>query len=225
MTGERLTAPKESVWKYAHGLALKLARERLAGITDAVEQCRRAGAQYDRSRNAAVIDYLGRSCRLSIPDGQVVFADTGEEAPLRERILVLHYFINARGTPLSGKTITYKELHDGINYYPTFFKRAIQPIVENFGRAPERLLELAEKLGGHRADLGDVAVTIDALPRVPLTTVLWRGDDEFPPDGNILFDSTIPDYLPIEDITVISEILAWKLVKALKTGGDSPGNR
>jgi hypothetical protein len=225
MAGERLTVPEQGDWKYAHGLALKLAREQLAGIGDIEERCRKSDARFERSPESAIIDYLGRPCRILMPDGEVIFPDSGEEAPLRERILLLHYFINAKGTPLSGKTITYKELHDGINYYPTFFKRAIGPVVNNFGKAPERLPEVAEKLGGRPTDFGDVAVTINALPRVPLTTVLWRGDDEFAPDGTILFDSTIQDYLPIEDVTVISEILAWKLVGLLKTGGDSPGNR
>jgi len=50
---------------------------------------------------------------------------------------------------------------------------------------------------------------------VPLTFVLWRCDEEFPASASILFDSSITDYLPVEDIIVMSEIVAWKLVKQL----------
>ena len=78
-------------------------------------------------------------------------------------------------------------------------------------------------LGGRKSDFGDIAVTIDAFPHVPLTVVLWHGDKEFPPDGNIMFDSTIPEYLPTEDITILCEVIAWKLARLLKAGGDSPG--
>jgi len=46
--------------------------------------------------------------------------------------------------------------------------------------------------------------------------VLWRGDDELAPEGSILFDSTIPDYLSTEDITVLCETIAWRLVSFLK---------
>ena len=68
-----------------------------------------------------------------------------------------------------------------------------------------------------------MAVTINAFPRVPVTLVLWRGDDEFPPEGNLMFDSTVPDYLTSDDTHALCEIIAWRLVKLLKAGGDSSG--
>jgi hypothetical protein len=56
-------------------------------------------------------------------------------------------------------------------------------------------------------------VNINAFDRVPTTLVLWRGDEELAPNGNILFDSNISDYLSTEDITVLCETIVWKLVK------------
>jgi hypothetical protein len=56
-------------------------------------------------------------------------------------------------------------------------------------------------------------VTINAFDRVPVTFVLWRGDEELSPNGNILFDANISDYLSTEDVTVLSETIIWKLVK------------
>ena len=58
-----------------------------------------------------------------------------------------------------------------------------------------------------------MAITIDAFSRLPITIVLWRGDDEFPPEGNIMFDSTISDYLDTEDIAVLCETMTWRLIK------------
>ncbi|GAI93061.1 unnamed protein product, partial [marine sediment metagenome] len=69
---------------------------------------------------------------------------------------------------------------------------------------------------GHRVDYGDVAVTINAFSYVPITLVLWQGNGEFAPEGSILFDSTISDYLSTYDITVLCETISWKLVKYLK---------
>ncbi|HJX12366.1 MAG TPA: DUF3786 domain-containing protein [Dehalococcoidales bacterium] len=223
MARERLTVPERNVREVAHELAYRLAREQLAGIDDLAGQCLKSGARCRPSRKSAELDYLGRTYRIGFPGGEVSLTGSREDVPVRDKILLLHYFTRASGTPLSGRTITYKELPEGINYYPTFFKRAIDPIVSNFGSQPWRLWEIAERIGGRRAEIGDMAVTIDALPRVPVTPVLWRGDEEFAPDGNILFDSTIPEYLPTEDITILSEIIAWKLVRLLKTGGDNAG--
>jgi len=216
--------PDRNVREYAHELADKLAREKLAGIDDIEQQCRQSGAQYIPSQKAIIIDHLNKSYRISFPDGEVSLS-TGEEVPKRDKILILHYFTQAKGSPLSNKTITYKELPDGINYFPVFAKRAIQPLVTFFGDQPEKLLKTAEMLGGYKADYGDVAVTINAFSRVPVTIVLWQGDAEFAPEGSIIFDSTISDYLTNDDIHTLCENIAWKLVRLLKTGGDSPGRK
>ena len=223
MTKERLTLPEPNVRDYAHGLAYKLAREQLAGIADIKQQCHRAGAQYLPAEKAVIIDHLNQAYRISLPDADVSLP-TGEEAvSIRDKILILHYFTRARGTPLSHKLITYKELPDGINYFPVFAKRAIKPIVNYFGSQPGQLLKTAESLGGRRTDYGDTAVTIDAFSRVPVTIVLWQGDEEFAPEGSIMFDSTVSDYLANDDIHTLCENIAWRLVRLLKTGGDTPG--
>jgi hypothetical protein len=225
MTGKRLSVPEPGVRELAHRLAYKIAREQLAALVDIANQCRKSGGRYLPPENTVLLKHLNREYKIAVLDAEVTFADTSEAVPLRDKILILHYFLNARGTPLSGSLITYKELQEGINYYPTFFKRAIEPVVNNFKDAPDKLLEVTAALGGKKVDYGDMAVAIDAFPFVPLTIVLWSGDPEFPPDGNILFDSTISDYLPTEDITILCEMIAWRLVRLLKTGGDNSGHR
>jgi len=119
--------------------------------------------------------------------------------------------------------ITFKELPEGSNYFRTFWQRAIKPIVDHFGSEPQLLVGIAQKLGGSKIDYGDVAVTVNAFRRVPVTLVLWRGDDEFTPEGSIIFDSTISDYLSTYDITVLCETIAWRLVKCLKGKGVRDG--
>jgi hypothetical protein len=139
--------------------------------------------------------------------------NTGTEASLRDRILILHYFIGAKGTPFTGKSITYKQLQGGVYYFPAFSQRAIAPLVKSFGRRPELLRKAAAKLGGRETDCGDVSVTINAFTRVPITLVLWKGDEEVAPNGNILFDANISDYLCTEDVVVLTETIIGKLIK------------
>jgi hypothetical protein len=225
MTRGRLTAPEQNVREYANELAYKLACEQLAGIDDIEKQCLKSGTKYIPAEKAITIDHLNQSYRISFPDGEVSFAGGGKDVPMRDKILILHYFIQAKGTPSSNKTITYKELPEGIIYFPVFAERAIKPIVTFFGDKPGQLLETAKVLGGRKADYGDAAVTINAFSRVPVTIVLWQGDEEFAPEGSIMFDSTITDYLTNDDIHTLCETIAWRLVRLSKTGGDSPGNR
>jgi len=202
--------------EYGYELAYKLACERLANIDDIEQQCLKSGAQYQiiDSKITITTEYLNQSYLISLPDIDITLTDSHESIPLRDKILILHYSSQAKGTPLTNKVISYKELPEGTNYFPTFSKRAIKTIVDHFSKEPEGLVDIATKVGGYKVDYGDVAVTINAFPRVPITFVLWKGDEEFPPAGNILFDSTIPDYLSTEDITVLCEAIAWKLVKS-----------
>lgn len=224
MTSQRLKIPEQNVRDYAHELALTLARKQLAAIGDIQEQCRKSGATYIGQKKSAAVDFLTQSYLISIPGGKVSLKNSRDEVPVKDKILILDYFTHASGAPLTGKPITYKELHDGLNYFSVFHKRAIQPIVDFFGAKPEELPQIAAALGGQPADYGDVAVTIPVFPRVPLTLALWRGDAEFGPEGSILFDSTVSDYLTNDDIHALCEGIAWKLVRLLKSGGDSPGS-
>jgi hypothetical protein len=201
--------------EYGYGLAFKLAREQLASINDIEERCRKSGSSYRTAASGGTITlkYLNRTYCILFPEIEVCFQDNQEEIPIRDKILILHYIIQAKGTALSNEAITYKEFPGGAVYFRTFYKRAIQPIVANFTRQPSLLVEMAKKLNGQETDCGDIAVTISPFSRVPLTLALWEGDEELPATGNILFDKNITDYLSIEDINVLCETVAWRLVK------------
>lgn len=201
-----------SPWERAFDLSHRLACERLAKISDVREQCRKSGARYV-GPNEIVIDYLNQPYHVMIPEGKILLEGSNTETSLRDRILILHYFTGAKGTPATGKSIAFKQLSGGTSYFPTFSQRSIAPLVKNFGKNPGLLIRTAAKLGGREADYGDFSVTVSAFDRVPITLVLWKGDEELAPNGNILFDASISDYLATEDVTVLCETIIWKLVK------------
>lgn len=216
---KRFRLPGEKGYDKAYDLAYKLAYERLAKIDDIKDQCRRSGARYHEtlSKKEILIEYINQPYRISLAEGEVSLVDSNEQVPTRDKILILHYFISAKGTPLANELINFRELEEGNVYAPTFAKRTIEPFLNNFGKNPELLLEVGAKLGGHKANYGDTGITIKAFPYVPVTVVLWRGDEEFAPQGNVLFDVTISDYLATEDITVVCETITWRLIRYLKS--------
>jgi len=205
-----------SPWERGFDLSYKFACEKLAKISDIEEQCRKSGARYLKPHEI-VINYLNQPYHIMLPDGKILLENSGLEAPLRDKILILHYFTGAKGTSTTGKLIAYKQLPGGISYFPAFSQRAIAPLVKNFGKSPELLRKAAAKLGGSEAEYGDVSVNVNAFDHVPITLVLWRGDEELAPNGNILFDANISDYLSTEDVTVLCETIIWKLVKDISS--------
>ena len=203
-----------------YDLACKLAGEQLARIDNIEQQCLKSGTRYQvtDSQRLIIVDYLNQAYQVTLPDVRVSLVGSEEDVPIRDRILILHYLISAKGTPITNKVIAYKQLPEGSNYFPTFYKRAIKPLVDHFGQQPHLLIAAAGKLGGYKADYGDVGVTINAFSRVPITLILWQGNEEFPPEGSVVFDANISDYCSTEDINVLCEIMAWRLVKFLREG-------
>ena len=216
--------PNQKAYEYGYEFAFRLASEQLAKLDDWEQQCRKSGTRYQivDSQPVIVVEYLNRSYQVTLPDVKLSPVDNKEEISIRDKILILHYLTRAKGTPLASEVIAYKQLPEGAHYFPTFYKRAIKPLTDHFGKQPHLLIDTAGKLGGYQADYGDMAVTINAFKLVPVTLVLWQGDEEFSPDGNILFDATVSDYLSTEDINVLCEIIAWKLVKLLREGSAQP---
>jgi hypothetical protein len=195
-------------------LSYKLAFEQLSKISDIEEQCHKSGVRCV-GPNKIIIDYLNQPYHITLPDAEISLEDSKTEVPLKDKILILHYFTLAKGTPPTGMLINYKQLPGGVSYFPAFSQRAINPFVKHFGQKPELLIDLSAKLSGYKADQGDVSVTINAFNHVPITFALWRGDEEFSPSGGILFDANISDYLSTEDVTVLCETIVWKLVKSI----------
>ncbi len=222
MNKGKVLTPRTQNYGHGYELAYQLAAEKLAEIKDIEQQCRRCGVRFLKSEKAISLDYLNRTYIITYPEASVSRQDSSEEVPVTDKILLLHYVAQAKGTPLSNQLISFKELSDAAGYFPTFYQRAIKPLVNYFGNEPNQLLEMAELISGRKADYGDVSVTVNPLRMVPLTLVLWKGDAEFSPEGTIMFDRTITDYLPNEDIIILCQNTSWRLVKLLKAGGDSP---
>jgi hypothetical protein len=127
-------------------------------------------------------------------------------------VLLLHYLINARSVTLKNKLITYRELPDGNVFYNAFRSIAIQPIADKFGYDLEGFSKAAEAIGGKKVNHGEVAYEFLIFPRVPVTYLLWAGDDEIPGSANILFDTSASEQLHTEDLAEVGEVITHHLV-------------
>jgi len=136
-------------------------------------------------------------------------------APAKEfsAILILHYLAQKlKSLPvLTEEWVSFKELSGVEGYYPAFRKRAIEPIIRKFGNAPEGILASLDRLAGKRIDQGDIGIVLEVFAGVPAMVILWRGDEEFGPDANMLFDESITKIFCTEDIVVLAGLVAATL--------------
>ena len=128
-------------------------------------------------------------------------------------ILILHYLIRKiRGLPaLTSEWVSFKELSGVEGYYPAFRKRAIEPIVRKYGHHPEGILSVLDQLPAKKINQGDVGIVLEALEGVWVLVTLWRPDEEFGPEANMLFDKSITKIFCTEDIVVLAGIIAAQL--------------
>ncbi len=180
------------------------------------EMARNSGAHWNPDLGVITLKYLGQDYTVTYPGIVVGYAAKEGEVPLKEQALLLHYLCTANGAPVQDKYISFKELPDGAIYIDPFYRRAIEPMIKVFGQNHELFLQVAAKLGGVKQVLGDVSVTIQVLPRVAITYVLWAADDEFPATGNILFDASAANYLPTEDYAVVASNVVYAMAGMAK---------
>jgi hypothetical protein len=90
-------------------------------------------------------------------------------------------------------------------------------MINTFGDQPDQLSSLAKEFfGANLSSIGDGSVVIQALPKIPITLVIWKGDEEVSSDGTILFDSSIKDILSAEDISELTSMIVYSLVAKAK---------
>ena len=162
------------------------------------EVCARTGAQWKGGEY--FVPWLGESRAVG----------SGSEM---EQVLWLHYLTSDGARTPTGRLIAYRDVPGARVYEPKFDARAVRPLVGRFGGDPQALVQAGEALGGRPYPAGDGAVTVPLLPRLPVTYIIWRGDDELGPGGSVLFDETAPEWLPAEDLTVLASLGTYRLIK------------
>jgi len=173
-----------------------------------------SGADYQPNAQGGTFEcpFISRKIAVTWPEGQLTVPDGTKEPSLQEQGLIMHYLVGASGAALTGEWITFREIPSGEFYYSAFVQRAKEPLVKAFGHQPQRLLELGTQIGGTPGSQGDASLLVQVLPRIPVCLILWAGDDEFPPEGNVLFDASISQYLTAEDIAVLSGAVVYPLI-------------
>jgi len=216
--------PREKPGVPRHGLnleaacqdAFRLAATRLAAC-EAGAVCCNSKAGFDAASGCFRLDFFGQAHQVHRATGAVTRLGSDLAVPLKEQVLILHYLLHAKPSPLTGRAISFMEIPGGgAIYCPSFKLRAIDPMVAAFASHPDRFAKAASRFGGVPEPLGDQSFTLNALPLVPITYVVWAGDDEVPSAGTILFDASAGAFLPVEDLVLAASFGTYRLVGAAK---------
>lgn len=179
---------------------------------DARSMADHAAVPYRAEEGKFSVPFLGGLYAIAYPEGEIS-GPAGEEVPLEIQVVLLHYLSQAGPAVPEKRWVSFKELPGGSIYTGPFTNRSILPLVGVFGSRPDKLVQSAAALGGREERFGDVAVSVPVLPKIPIAFVLWLGDEEFPPSGNVLFDASAPRHLPTEDYAWLPGLVLGRMKK------------
>jgi hypothetical protein len=172
------------------------------------------GMEYIESLDEPCFEFLlfGELVVVNFPELIATNKKTGQSLNIAIQALTCYYMATADGFPLEGCWISFAELPDGRFYNQAFQGYTGNKIAESIGNDIAKITEVSYRNNGTNLGYGDVSFRFDALPRVPLALVYWRGDDDFSPSCKILFDSSVSHYLPTDVCAILGSILTRKLL-------------
>jgi Domain of unknown function (DUF3786) len=194
-------------------IALNLARKELMQL-EPERQADICSVDFSGSTAGGAFTFksLGRKVEVSMPGGTVSI--DGEQPSPHEQILIMHYLIGGKRLQLEDSLVTFKQIPDGRFYEEPFNRRVKYPLVSTFGQQAALLGRVGAELGGQPGEQGDVSVVLPVFPEVPITYVIWEGDDELPPEGTIIFRGDITKYFTAEDVVMAASLPLYRMLGA-----------
>lgn len=160
-----------------------------------------------------IIPFLGEVYRVTWPGGEVFPFLGKKEVSFAPSLLILHYLTRASGDYPEGRWLSFKELWGGKSFDAAFQVRSLKPISDHFHNNEQLFQKTSAKLGGIANSELPNSYLFFSFPRLPLLCSLSSGDEEIPSKSTILYDSVANTYLETEDLAVLGEILAERLIE------------
>ena len=180
---------------------------------DGCESARRGACQWDEDSGCLLIRFLNKQYTVDSSE-QKIFLEDGSEASFGDELCILAYLINAKDIPLANKLTPGQKLVGGQFFFRGHHSLPTEKLTKAFGDDPKRLLNSAEPLNASVCDFGDVSLRVQVLPRIPLTVVIWGGDEEFESRSSILFDETAASQMLLDALLMVVELTVKALIQS-----------
>jgi uncharacterized protein DUF3786 len=181
---------------------------------DPVQTARRAGCRWEDG-GYWVIRFLNRDYQVDPVEKTIREVDK-ESAGFIEQLCILAYLIQAQDIPLRGKLVKAEQLPGGAFFFRGIHDLPTGELAEALGEEPEKLWEAGKALGARQCEYGDASIEIDLLPRLPITIILWAGDEEFPGRASILFDPTAADHIALDALQAGVQLVVKTLLAHIR---------
>ena len=150
---------------------------------------------------------LGRDFAISHPDYAIRALDSGAIPPLPAQPIQLRYQLESRDIRWGGEWKTFREMPWGEMYIKPYTGRVLTRAAFTFGTRVAAFRTAAEKMGGLPLPNGDAGYQFDLIGGYRMRILVWEGDDEFPPNAQVLYSDNFAEGFAAEDRVVAGDIL------------------
>ncbi len=161
------------------------------------------------------VTLLSRSYRLSWPEYAITPLDGGRIPPLPTQTFLLRVLLEGADTPWAGEWKTFREMPWGEMYIGPYTGRVLTRAAFTFGTRLEAFRKAAEQLGGMAVKNGDAGYQFDFLGPYSMRILVWEGDEEFPPNAQVLYTENFAQGFSAEDRVVAGDILIGHIKSAM----------
>ena len=153
------------------------------------------------------VNLLGREYAISHPTYAIRAMDGGALPPLPVQTFLLRYLMESKTVAWAGNWKTFREMPWGELYIKPYTGRVLTRAAFTFGIRLAAFKAACEKLGATAVPNGDAGFEFDFIEGYKVRILVWEGDDEFPPNAQILYSDNFQDGFAPEDRVVTGDIL------------------
>ena len=153
------------------------------------------------------VTLMGREFAIAHPDYAIRPLDGGVVPPRPTQTFLLRYLLESKDVAWQGGWKTFREMPWGEMYIKPYTGRVLTRAAFTFGTRLDAFKKAAEKMGATPVKHGDAGYQFHLVGGYQMQILVWEGDDEFPPNAQILYSDNFADGFAAEDRVVSGDIL------------------
>ena len=193
--------------------------ESLFRVADPMEIAQRLAVKWDGAEFTVTL--LGKTYAIAWPEyaireSTIKGTDSSDaERPQNDTVrlslpvqtFLLRYLLEAKKVVSSGRWLTFREMPWGELYIKPYTGRVLPRAAFTFGTRLAKFKAAAEKLGGIPVNHGDAGFQFELVDGYCMQILVWEGDEEFPPNAQVLYSDNFAQGFAAEDRVVAGDIL------------------
>ena len=150
---------------------------------------------------------LGREYAVSHPSCEVRAVDGGKLPPLPTQTFLLRILLESRDVAWRGEWKTFREMPWGEMYIKPYTGRVLTRAAYTFSFKLDAFRAACEKMGAEAVNHGDAGYRFNLVGGYQMQILIWQGDEEFPPNAQVLYSDNFAEGFAAEDRVVAGDIL------------------